>query len=74
VVLCEGGPTLLGQLVQAALVDEWFVTVAALAIGGAAHRITTTTTEVDQRLRLRTAFTEGSDVFLSYVSDVAPTA
>ena len=33
-VLCEGGPTLLGQLHAADLVDEYFVTLAPNAVGG----------------------------------------
>jgi riboflavin biosynthesis pyrimidine reductase len=72
VVLCEGGPTLLGQLLEPGLVDEWFVTVAGLAIGGPAHRITNSATEVEERLRLRTVFTEGPDLFLSYVRENDP--
>lgn len=38
VVLCEGGPTLNGQLVAADLVDEWCITVSPLLAGGAAKR------------------------------------
>jgi len=34
VVLCEGGPSLLGQLVGAGLLDELFVTLAPTAVGG----------------------------------------
>jgi riboflavin biosynthesis pyrimidine reductase len=39
VVLCEGGPTLNGQLLAAGLVDEWCMTVAPLLAGGDAGRI-----------------------------------
>ena len=38
-VLCEGGPTLLGELVAADAVDELCLTVAPLLIGGTAGRI-----------------------------------
>lgn len=38
VVLCEGGPTLNGQLVSADLVDEWCLTVSPLLAGGDAKR------------------------------------
>lgn len=38
VVLCEGGPTLNGQLVAADLVDEWCLTLAPLLAGGDAKR------------------------------------
>lgn len=39
VVVCEGGPSLLGQLVAADLVDELCLTVAPLLVGGEARRI-----------------------------------
>ena len=38
VVLCEGGPTLNGQLIEADLVDEWCLTVAPVLAGGDAKR------------------------------------
>lgn len=38
VVLCEGGPTLNGQLVAADLVDEWCLTLAPVLAGGDAKR------------------------------------
>ncbi len=38
-ILSEGGARLNGSLVAADLVDEWFVTVGNLAVGGAAPRI-----------------------------------
>lgn len=38
-VLCEGGPRLNGSLLAAGLVDELFLTVAAVALGGPAPRI-----------------------------------
>jgi riboflavin-specific deaminase-like protein len=38
-VLCEGGPTLFGELVAADAVDELCLTVAPLLVGGAAGRI-----------------------------------
>nr|MBA2282451.1 dihydrofolate reductase family protein [Acidimicrobiia bacterium] len=39
VVLCEGGPTLNGQLVQLDLVDEWCQSVAPLLAGGRSRRV-----------------------------------
>jgi len=74
VVLCEGGPTLLGQLMTNGLVDEWFVTIAGLAIAGTAPRITQATSEVEERLSMRTTFSDGRDLFLSYVRDDQPAA
>ncbi|HLU59985.1 MAG TPA: pyrimidine reductase family protein [Pseudonocardia sp.] len=38
-VLCEGGPTLLGDLVAADAVDELCLTVAPLLVGGGAGRV-----------------------------------
>lgn len=38
-LLCEGGPHLLGQLLERDLVDELFLTVTPIAIGGEAPRI-----------------------------------
>lgn len=32
-LLCEGGPTLLGQLATAGLIDEWCLTIAPLLLG-----------------------------------------
>lgn len=42
-VLCEGGPTLLGNFQEADAVDELCLTVAPLITGGSAGRITTGT-------------------------------
>ena len=41
-VLCEGGPTLLGDLVAASLVDEMCVTTSPLLVGGPAERVVRT--------------------------------
>jgi riboflavin biosynthesis pyrimidine reductase len=38
VVLCEGGPSLNGQLVAAGLVDEWCTTVSPMLVAGASAR------------------------------------
>jgi riboflavin-specific deaminase-like protein len=40
-VLCEGGPSLNGDLLRADLVDEIFVTVAPVVVAGAAARLAT---------------------------------
>lgn len=39
VVLCEGGATLMGQLVAARLVDEMALTVAPMLVGGVSQRV-----------------------------------
>jgi riboflavin biosynthesis pyrimidine reductase len=66
-VLCEGGPTLLGQLAEHDLIDEWFVTVAPLAVGGREARIAVSDVEVDRHLRLDSVLSDGADVLLAYV-------
>jgi len=38
VVLCEGGPTLTGQLVAADVVDEWCLTLGPVLVGGTSDR------------------------------------
>lgn len=46
-VLCEGGPTLLGDLMAAALVDELCVTTSPQVVGGPASRIVHTQQYLD---------------------------
>ena len=38
-VLCEGGPTLNGQLLAAGVVDELCLSLSPLLVGGDGHRI-----------------------------------
>jgi len=45
-VLCEGGPSLLGTLLAADLVDELCLTVAPTTVGGGGARIVSSPTEV----------------------------
>ena len=40
-VLAEGGPSLLGSLIEAGLLDELCLTIAPLLVGGSAPRIVT---------------------------------
>jgi riboflavin biosynthesis pyrimidine reductase len=67
VVLCEGGPSLLGQLVAADLLDEWFVTIAPIVVAGSGGRIARTDLEADQHLRLDSVLSDGADLLLAYV-------
>lgn len=48
-VLCEGGPHLNGHLLAEDLVDEVFLTLAPVAVGGTASRITVGESEVAAR-------------------------
>ncbi len=52
-VLCEGGPTLNAQLFRDQLVDELFLTISPLVVGGQAGRILSGPVEVPIRLELR---------------------
>lgn len=52
-VLCEGGPTLNGQLLEAGLVDELFLTVAPLLVGGSAARIVSGLAASPAKLQLK---------------------
>jgi riboflavin biosynthesis pyrimidine reductase len=38
VVLCEGGPTLNGDLLDGRLIDEWCLTLSPMVVGGDAGR------------------------------------
>jgi riboflavin biosynthesis pyrimidine reductase len=69
VVLCEGGPTLLGQLAEHDLIDEWLVTIAGVVVAGSGGRIAHLGHEVDQRQVLASAITDGRDLFLAYLRD-----
>lgn len=50
-VLCEGGPTLLGQITAADLVDQLALTVAPVLAGGGAIRVVICSASVMTRLR-----------------------
>ncbi|HTO00937.1 MAG TPA: dihydrofolate reductase family protein [Microthrixaceae bacterium] len=72
VVLCEGGPHLLGQLVKANLVDEFCLTLAPFLIGGAQTGLLGNVTEVNQGLRLHRVIGSGDQLLLNYRSIAAP--
>ncbi len=67
VLLCEGGPTLLGGLVRAGLVDELFLTIAPLLGGGSPER-TLLAGQPDQvrALELRTVLELGGGLHARY--------
>jgi riboflavin biosynthesis pyrimidine reductase len=71
-ILCEGGPTLLGELVAAGLVDELFLTVSPLLAGRGAHERLSLIEgcellpACDVRGRLLSLHTQGSHLFLRY--------
>lgn len=68
VVLCEGGPTLDGQLVAAGLIDEVCVTIAPLLAAGDASRIMHgPTPDHPERLRLDRVLEQDGTLLLRYV-------
>lgn len=68
VVLTEGGPTFLGQLVAADVVDEMCITLSPLLIGGDSHRIASgQTADIAQPLRLDRLLALNSMLFARYV-------
>jgi riboflavin biosynthesis pyrimidine reductase len=70
VVLAEGGPTVIGQLVTADLLDELCLTVAPLVVGGDASRIVAgARPEHAQAQRLDRIFTTDGFLFLRYLRD-----
>ena len=70
VVLCEGGPSLLAQLVEASVLDELCLTVSPLLAGGDGPRIVTGATLVaPTRLSLASALEDDGFLLLRYLID-----
>jgi riboflavin biosynthesis pyrimidine reductase len=65
-VLCEGGPSLHGELVRLDLVDELCLTVAPLLAGGPAGRIATGPLTPPRRMSLRHALTRDHRMTLGH--------
>jgi riboflavin biosynthesis pyrimidine reductase len=57
-VLCEGGPTLLGQIIAADLLDQLALTIAPVLIAGTAMRIAVCGSSVATRLRASHSLTD----------------
>ena len=67
-VVCEGGPTLNGQLVAADLVDEWCLTLGPLLVAGPSARASHGPVAGPARnFRLDRAITDERDLLLRYV-------
>jgi len=64
-VLCEGGPSLLAQVITAGLLDELCLTVSPLTVGGDATRIARGVDAVGA-LSLAAVHAHGSSLFLRY--------
>lgn len=66
-VSCEGGPSLLTQVIAAGRLDELRLTLAPLLIAGAAHRITTgPTLQPPATMELVHLLQDGDHLFLRY--------
>jgi riboflavin biosynthesis pyrimidine reductase len=74
IVLCEGGPSLNGDLLAAGAVDEWCVTLSPRAAGGDAARLARGTVAVDAPLTLAHVLTDDGFLFCRYVRPAADDA
>jgi len=66
-ILCEGGPSLFGALLEADCVDEVCLSVSPVLEGGSAGRISVGPAQVSRAMTLWHVFTAGDMVFLRYV-------
>jgi len=66
-VLCEGGPTLIGQLMVDDLVDEICLTIAPTVIAGESKRIATDRREVFASMRLAHLLEDDGYLFCCYL-------
>jgi riboflavin biosynthesis pyrimidine reductase len=68
-VLCEGGPTLFGALLEADCVDELCLTLSPQIEAGAARRIAAGAIPQARRMALRHALVSGSTLLLRYLRE-----
>lgn len=68
-VLCEGGPTLFGALLEADCVDELCLTLSPQIEAGAARRIAAGAIPHARRMVLRHALVSGSTLLLRYLRE-----
>lgn len=72
-VLCEGGPTLNGQLLADDLVDEVCLTLAPVMVAGASHRVTTGPELAEpRRFVLDRILSDDTDIFMRYRRATSP--
>ncbi|WP_280504250.1 dihydrofolate reductase family protein, partial [Nocardia farcinica] len=64
-VLCEGGPHLFGQLLEADLVDELCLTTAPFLVGGTARRISLSAREFHHRMHRRHVLLDADGTMLT---------
>jgi riboflavin biosynthesis pyrimidine reductase len=66
-VLCEGGPRLLGTLIEADAVDELCLTLSPVLEGGDARRISVGGAQATRAMRLAHVLTAGDMLMLRYL-------
>lgn len=66
VVLCEGGPSLNGQLLELGLIDEVNLTLAADLVGGGAKRLAAGGAPLPTPMALAHVWHQDDDLFLRY--------
>jgi riboflavin biosynthesis pyrimidine reductase len=72
VVLCEGGPSLNGQLIADGLVDELCLSLAPLLAGGESSRIARGPERPEpMRMHLNRVLEEDATLFLRFISDAS---
>jgi len=71
-VLCEGGPTLFGTLLEADRVDELCLTISPLIEAGDAHRIVVGTLENARRMTLHHVLVSSGTLMLRYLRASPP--
>jgi riboflavin biosynthesis pyrimidine reductase len=67
VVLSEGGPTLIGQLAAADVLDELCLSISPIVVGGDAARVTDITASMHHHYALARVLEEDSMLLLRYV-------
>ena len=72
VVLAEGGPTLNAELAAAGLVDELFLTMAPLLVGGEAKRILAGPPAQEPRLAVAHVLEDDGYLFFRYLRQSTP--
>jgi riboflavin biosynthesis pyrimidine reductase len=67
VVLCEGGPSLMGQFVSAGLVDEMALTISPMLVAGESPRLAHSQSSTQQEMRLDRVLYGDRSLFLRYL-------
>jgi riboflavin biosynthesis pyrimidine reductase len=67
VLQCEGGPHLLGAMLDTDLIDEWFLTIGAQTVGGQGLRVALHPTEAPLRWDLAHLLHEDHDLYARYL-------